>query len=312
MAWIKRNLFFFIGGLVSLGLLGAAVYYDYTSWSRNADKLAKLVEIYGTLNDLNSAVKSPGDKKNNKTQQAHDQEGQLKDWLQTAQGYFQPIASIPTSTASDPVTSASFAAALRRTVDAMQRESTNANVVLPPNYEFSFQAQSTLMQFSPGSLGLLAVQLGEVRTITEILYGAGINELDGIQRTHVSDDDAGGPQSDYIAESAITNNFGIITPYVVNFKCFSPEIAQVFAAFAASSHGFVIKGVNVQPAGNGGGEMAGAQPPVNGMGLREPAMPGPAPATAGVPGKGGLVTVLKEQLLRVSMEIDIIKLQPKN
>ena len=35
MGWIKRNLFFVIGGVLALGLLGAAGFYDYASWRRN-------------------------------------------------------------------------------------------------------------------------------------------------------------------------------------------------------------------------------------------------------------------------------------
>ena len=52
MGWIKRNLFFAIGGIVALLLLGAAGYYDYASWSQNAAAFDKLNEIYGQLKTL--------------------------------------------------------------------------------------------------------------------------------------------------------------------------------------------------------------------------------------------------------------------
>ena len=35
MGWLKRNLFFAIGGVLALGLLAAAGYYDYAGWARN-------------------------------------------------------------------------------------------------------------------------------------------------------------------------------------------------------------------------------------------------------------------------------------
>jgi hypothetical protein len=35
MAWIKRNLFFVIGGILAMGLLGAAGFYNYKGWSHN-------------------------------------------------------------------------------------------------------------------------------------------------------------------------------------------------------------------------------------------------------------------------------------
>ena len=39
-----------------------------------------------------------------------------------------------------------------------------------------------------------------------------------------------GLQSDYIDKSPITNDLAIITPYVVTFQCFTPELARVLAA----------------------------------------------------------------------------------
>lgn len=319
MAWIKRNLFFFISGLVALGLLGAAGYYNYTSWSRNSEKFDKLSEIYSTLKDLSSPDKWPGDGPTNKTFQARDQDTQLKAWLDQARAYFQPIDPIPLSTPSDPVTSRTFASALTHAIDTLQREATNANVGLPPAdaqgapYAFSFQAESSLVQFSPGSLDGLAAELGEVKTITEILYAAGINNLDKIQRPPVSADDAAGSPSDFTAKQGVTNGLAIITPYEITFRSFSPEIAQVFAGFAASPHGFVIKTINVQPAGTG--SMAQAMPSPGRYGempgrYGEPPNMG-QPLTP-VPGRGGMVTVLNEQLLQVSMEVDIVKLLPKN
>ncbi len=45
MIWIKRNLFFVIGGVLALGLLGAAGFYDYTSWRRNTVAFDKLTRF---------------------------------------------------------------------------------------------------------------------------------------------------------------------------------------------------------------------------------------------------------------------------
>ena len=54
----------------------------------------------------------------------------------------------------------------------MQHEAETASVTLPPRYGFSFEAQRVLVKFDPGGLGLLAQQLGEVKTISEILFAA--------------------------------------------------------------------------------------------------------------------------------------------
>jgi hypothetical protein len=41
-----------------------------------------------------------------------------------------------------------------------------------------------------------------VKAIAEILFAARVNDLDGIQRVRVSDDDTAGSQSDYIEEAS--------------------------------------------------------------------------------------------------------------
>ena len=63
MAWIKRNLFFVIGGILALGLLGAAGFYNYKGWSHNSAAFDKLNEIYGTLRNLTGKKPSPGNDK---------------------------------------------------------------------------------------------------------------------------------------------------------------------------------------------------------------------------------------------------------
>jgi hypothetical protein len=307
MAWIKRNLFFAIGSLVALLLLGAAAFYNYQGWSHNTTELAKLNEIYATLKQLNDSKPSPGDDKINNTQTAKDQEKEVRAWIEQAANYFKPIAPIPNT---PEVTSEAFAAALRRTLDQLQHEAEAASVQIPPKYGFSFESQRFLMKFAPGSLKPLAVQLGEVKTISEILYAARVNSFDGIQRTRASDDDVAASTSDYIAEPAITNDLVVLTPYAVTFRSFTPELAAVLAGFAASPNGFIVKGINVSPAGMAptaggygrgeGGAGEGYTPPV------APGMTAPA-----APGKGGLTTFLNEQLLRVTLEVVIVKPLPK-
>jgi hypothetical protein len=148
-------------------------------------------------------------------------------------------------------------------------------------------------------LNALATQLGEVKAISEILFAARVNALDGIQRARVSDDDANGPAADYLIDNSVTNELAIMTPYAVTFRAFSPEIAQTLAGFASSPHGFIVKSINVQPA------EAVASPE---MGMQPPAVPAPGVT----PGKGGLQTVLQEQLLRTTIEVEILKLLPGN
>ena len=301
MTWIKRNLFFVIGGVLALGLLGAAGFYDYASWRRNSAAFDKLNEVYNTLRQLTNQKPSPGNDHINNVETAKQQEAQFRDWIRQARDYFQPIAPIPNPT-NGLITNPLFADALHRTIDQLQKEAANANVGVLPQYSFSFEAQLSRVRFAPGSLDALAVQLGEVKAISEVLFAARVNQLDGVQRLRVSDDDASGPQTDYLTDTAVTNDLAVLTPYALTFRAFSPEIAQTLAGFASSPDGFVVTSINVQPAG--AAVMMGAP------GTPPPYAPTPMPAAMPA-SKGGLQTVLQEQLLRATIEVEIVKLLPK-
>jgi hypothetical protein len=311
MAWIKRNLFFTIGSLIAILLLGAASYYGFKSWRDNSSKMGQLQEAYNDLqSDLNK-VPSPSD---DNIAAAKDQEGQLRKWIGDAREHFKPVPPIPNPPDGN-VTTEQFAGSLRKTIQDLQVEATNANVGLPPDYSFSFAAERNLVTFAPGSLNPLASHLGDVKAICEILFDAKINALDGIQREMISDNDATGPQSDYLADKSQTGDFATITPYIITFRCFSADLGHVIAKMAATDYAFVVKGINVMPA-------SGAQAP---MGGNPEAMPPPGfqpgfppggfnaqpPMQQQTPENGGLQTVLDEQLLQVTMAIEVVKLSAK-
>jgi hypothetical protein len=354
MAWIKRNLFFVIGGILAFGLLGTAGYYNYKGWSHNQAALKTLTEIQDTLRKYATQKPSPGNDKIDNIKAAKEQESQLQDWIRQAGAYFKPIAPIPNA-GTNAVSSEAFAGALRRTIDQMQRDAETARVMLPPRYGFSFDAERSLVKFELGGLGALAEQLGEVRAIADVLFAARVNSLDGIQRVRVSADDLAGSQADYFEGRSETNNLAVLSPYQITFRSFTSEVGEVLSRFASSPHGFIVKSLNVQPAGafaatgGGGGEgMApGGMPPppmfppmlhaplldpmpaalhapmqapmpmlppavLQGRGGPPPSpMPTPSPATT-PSGRSGLQTVLNEQLLRVTLVIELVKLSPKN
>ena len=311
MGWLKRNLIFVVAGAVALGLIGAGGFYIYKDWTRNSKASTQLGEIYTTLKDLQQRKPAPGNNKINNTAIAREQQQQMQAWIATAQKYFRPVPAIP----SGAVTSEAFASALRRTVDQLQHEADDSSVTLPPKYDFSFSAQRPLVKFADGSLEPLAVQLGEVKTLAETIFSTRINALDGIQRIRVSVDDAQGPQGDYTDEHPVTNDLAVITPYVITFRCFTPELARAISAFATSSNTFLIKAINVEPAGSAEAAAAPAEAAMAVYGRYRRLSPEFAPpptAPAMTAGRGGLQTVLKEQLLRVTMEVGFVKLLPKS
>jgi hypothetical protein len=295
MAWIKRHLFFVIGGIIALALLGAAGLYDYQEWSHNSDELDKLHGIYNKLSQL-AGPAVLASKEN--TELAHTQEAQVRDWIKQASTHFAAIPTIPDRSAGD-IDSERLGATLRDTAIQLQHEADAAPVAIPPKYNFSFEAEAgshqMIMKFAPASLSMLPVQLGQVKAISEIVYGAHVNAFDSIQRVRVSEDDAGGPPSDYIEQVIRTNSQSIVTPYVITFRCFTPELANVLSGFANSPDGFVVGSINVQQAAGG----------MTGPATTEYAGH-PAAAAPGAPKI--LPIVLKEQLLRVTLEVKIVNL----
>lgn len=253
MDWVKRNLYFLIGSLVALALMGLAGWYLYSKWQLNNDILAKLDEQYATLRNLNQQKPHPGNAQVDNIKAAREQQKELRDYLRKARQYFEPCPPIPQSE-SGKVTSQDFSSALSRTIDKLKREAEQASVTLPSKdssgnpYSFSFTAQGASLAYTPASLQPLSVQLGEVKAICDVLFAAKINSLDNLRRERVSDDDLKGPQTDYLSEKSATNDLAVLSPYEATIRCFSAELATVLAGFANSPYNLVVKTINVEPA----------------------------------------------------------------
>jgi hypothetical protein len=253
MEWIKRNLYFLIGSLVALVLMGLAGWYLYSKWQLNKEVLVKLDEQYAELKRLNEQPIHPGSDQVNNIQAAKEQQKELRAFIQKARQYFQLCPPIPVPE-TGKLTSQEFSSALSRTLDQLQRDATKTSVTLPPKdstgqgYSFSFAAQSKSLAYAPGSLAPLSMQLAEVKAICGVLFQAKVNSLDNIRRERVSEDDLKGPQTDYLMEKSVTNEMAVLSPYEVTFRCFSSELAAVLAGFAGSPCGLLIKTINVESA----------------------------------------------------------------
>ena len=353
MDWIKRNLYFLIGGLVAVALMGLAGWYLYSKMEQNSEMLKQLDEEYGKLKRLSEQNPHPGNDKVDNIKAAKEQQQALRAYLQKAREHLQVCPPIPVPE-SGKLTSQEFSSALSRTVDQMQRDAAKASVELPGKdsrgntYSFSFAAQRESLAYAPGSLDPLSVQLGEVKAICDVLFQAKINSLDSLRRERVSDDDAKGPQNDYLPDKSVTNELAVLSPYEVVFRCFSSELASVLAGFAASPCALVVKSINVEPA-PATATVATEQPVpqpyipytppapayvpppppqrsaeaafaarygIRGGGNPAPVAPPPrqyylppAPAAQSV-NKGGLQVALDEKGLKITMVVDAVKLIP--
>ena len=246
MSWIKRNLFFVIGSLVALVLMGLAGFFLYSKWSLNNEVLASLNADYEELKRLNSQNPHPGSGSVNNIQVAKEQREQLLAFLKKTRQYFEPVQRIPDL---PKITDRDFSAALSQTIEQLRIQATNASVSLPPdNYNFSFTSQKNKISFAPGSVDRLAVQLGEVKMLCHILFDAKVNALDNLRRERVSQDDSFGLQTDYLSEKTTTNNLAVVTPYEITFRSFSSELAAVLARLSSSPQALLVKTINVDPA----------------------------------------------------------------
>jgi hypothetical protein len=255
MSWIKRNLYFLVGSLVALVLMGLTGWYLYSKWQLNNEILEKLNQQYAVLQTLNTQAPHPGSDGIDNIKAAREQQSQLRDFIKGTRKHFQIIPPIPPPPEKGKLIDQAFSTALSRTIDQLQRDATNASVTLPVapppsdiKYSFSFETEKQRMQFPPGSLDPLSVQLGEVKAICDVLFQAKINSLDSLRRERVTSDEALGPQSDFLGEKSATNDMGVLAPYELNFRCFTPELAAVLAGFANSPYAILVRSVNVEPA----------------------------------------------------------------
>jgi len=270
-------------------MLGWAGYYNYSRWKLNNDAFKSLDDKYTEIQRLNNLHPHPGNKQVDNIATAREQQQQVRDLLAREAACFVRVPPIPAST---NVSSQDFAAALRQTIDQMQRDAYNASVLLPPRYNFSFEAQRQKVLFAPGSLDALATQLGEIKAICDILDSAKINSLNGVRRERTADD-AGGQAGDYTMLTSETNDLAVLTPYEITFQCFSPELASVLDGFATSPHGFIVKSFNVESASSAAAHDTG-----------------PDDQTPSTGPKLGASGTINEKQLRITMLVELVKLLP--
>jgi hypothetical protein len=338
MDWIKRNLLFAIGATVALVLMVGAGFYTWSGWSHNAKALDDLNGKYEELKRLTNLNPNPGSGKVDNIKAAREQQQAVRGAFAQAAKQFETIPAIPEGA---NVSVEAFANSLSRTIFTLQREATNAGITLSPKYSFSFQQQSSLMKFAAGSVGPLAMQLGEVKALCDVLIAAKINSLESIQRERVSADDQAGQQTDYLDLKTETNELAVLTPYQITFRSFTPEVAAVLCGFSRSPNGIIVKSFNVELAPAIVAEViaapvvtyvpapVAAPPPQYGKdsvrdafrerygprgqpGLQPPIYaPPPVVAPIAPPVSTAPRAVLNEKQLKVTMLVQVVKLLPK-
>jgi hypothetical protein len=145
-----------------------AGWFLYSKWRLNSQTWDRLNQEYSELGTLNNEKPHPGAGKVDNIKLARNRKPRLKDLITKIKARFEPIPAIPGSYQISPIVN--FSAALNRELAQMQKDAPPLQRSNSPKYSFSFEAQRRRLTFSTGSLHPLAVQLGEVRAICDVLF----------------------------------------------------------------------------------------------------------------------------------------------
>jgi len=332
MAWVKRNLYFVITVAVGLGLTGFCGYLVYSAMNANAEASTAYATAKSGLEEMQKSTPYPS-KEN--IEAAEKDAVRVKAFLAEFKKPFSGFPSPP------KVDDRQFNDYLQHSIAQFGLEATNSGVSLPPDFAFGFSQQiGGKLNFASECIPPWMQELEEIKAILHIFCKAKINYLEQIKRPSASPDDLG---PDIIQFQTNVAPWGVTSPYMVTFRAFSAEIANVLSGIAASSNCLIIKAVYVSPSRvplppiNDQSDQAPAPPPVRfiprpqqrnvdpndpimqqensmrreremRMERRPPIQPPPdaAPVPAGpTPPE----TILRETPLFVTIYIDVVKLK---
>lgn len=319
MAWVKKNLVILIAAVISLAALGYAIFFVKQRMTADEEITAQLNDAAENYKRLLSRKIHPGNAKINNIERAKEELAKMKSFAGEMREYLKG-PDLGTN-----LNNQVFRAQLDTSIAEFHRKAEEANVALPStNFWFTFTSYKTTVDFK-GDVAGLAAELADIRAILDVLYASRVHSIVAMRRVAVSDTEFLG-SSDYIPNrQPKTNDWAISTGYEVTFQGFSSELARVMEGLANAKECFVVKSVGV------------AQAPEERKPTPAPAyMPQPMPmynnpydryrynpqpymqprfipqqpaATRSQP--GALKTILDENKLRFTLQVDSVRLKPK-
>ncbi len=315
MAWVKRNLFLLIGGLVALALLAVAGFYLYQKMDEDRAVTEELDARTQSLKQLVNSPVHPGTDKVNNIALAKEDEKRLEGVLGQVRKQFAPPI------AEKQLNNKTFRGLLDTTVSELQHLAMRSGMSLPvKDYWFTFGNQKSAVEFK--EVEPLAARLVDIQAIVEILCDAKVPALVSLKRVPNTDEQG---FADFLTSArSTTNQWAAVTPYELTFQGFTPELARVMEGLVTAPQCFIVKTLGVDKAPVTATPGATVPPPpnpammqqqmmMNRYGNRYSQLPSP-PVTAAAPqpvvGKGGLTTVLDENKLRFTLALEVVKLLP--
>src|SRR5262245_34679730 len=131
MAWVKKNLFILIAGVISLGLLGFAIFFVKGKMDHDAEVNAQLDEAANKFKDLVQRKNHPGTAKQDNIKAAKEELTRVQAFMAELREYIRG-PEVATN-----MNNQQFRALLDTSLTQMRREAEEANVTLP-NTNFWF------------------------------------------------------------------------------------------------------------------------------------------------------------------------------
>lgn len=330
MEWVKKNPVIVAGTSVAVVLLGLAVWFLAAKMSASSEAELKLAGSLDSRTALWQGKPFPSAENIEAIQKDQERVKKFMDGLHSVIPQMPPPSNLDDR---------GLKTLLEQAIADLFLSATNSKTTIqPPNYSFSFAAIRKKLTFRTNTYDTIAVQLADVKMLLNILFDSKINTLEGIRRSSLTmDDERGG--TDYIFLNPQTNQFSIITPYEIQFRCFGSELEHVIQSLVSASNCIVIKNINISPRGFtqqnqavldlirdaaaagsvsvGASQVAAVVKPVldtsteagrygNPRASRPPSF-APAPANLGIGDTNKPITVLAEKPLRISILLDIVR-----
>jgi hypothetical protein len=314
MAWVKKNLFLLIGALLSLAALGYAVFFVQAKKTADQEVTTQLDEAAEKYKQLITRKVHPGNEKVDNIQKAKDELVKMRAFMDEMREYLKG-PELGTN-----VNNQIFRAQLDTSVSQMRRQAEEAGVALPnTNFWFTFTSYKTTVDFK-GEMQGLAAELEDIKSIMRVLYDARVHSVAALKRAATSETEFMGT-ADYLQNRyPRTNDWAVSTPYEITFQGFSSELARVMEGLANAKQCFVVKTVGVAQAPEERRPNTPApmmvQPMYNDPMARYRPQPQVQYIPRAAPGAGrgqpaGIKTVLDENKLRFTLQVDSIRLKGK-
>jgi len=336
MVFLKRNLFWIIGGILSAALLAGAWIFTSGANEKRATALAELEQYTNVVNRLASTSPYPSREMIEKIKRDTAAVKAFTTNAETLFRYEKPPR----------MGSQQFKVHLINTLVAMQSQATNYNVILPPNFNFTFKHLLPMPNLLPYSVEPLSIQLRDIQEIAQILFESRVHSINSFAREPAYPREPGGAvlMYDVATRTNLTTDKAIFTstPYRFTFTGFTTELTEVLNRFARAKRFYVVKKIEVAgtrsadvqairartlaaSAANMLGGMEEDTSGDSGGGLVRPVQPSllaaqrqaqlarmrSAANRRGVQPTVQLETVVDERPLRISMLVDVVKLIEK-